>query len=1088
MRRSIAVLALAIGSLAWFSCGEARKACPSGCQIDGTCYPAGVANPANACLVCDPTSSPTAWTAASGTKCDDGLFCTVLDTCTAGTCAGAPRDCSDGIACDGDETCDEGAGKCARGTTICADGTVCDLATDHCDAACTGCVIDGVCYGDGQRDPLDPCQVCNVALSSRTFSFNEGATCDDGLFCTVDDICTSGTCSGIARNCGDGVACNGTESCDEATDTCDPGTTTCDPDEVCDTAHDACVLTCTGCVIAGVCYGNGQLDPVNPCQLCDTGRSTTAFSNNDDASCDDGLFCTDNDSCTAGSCAGTPRSCDDGVACNGTELCNETTDTCDRGITTCDPGSLCNDQTDTCVPTCMGCVVGGVCYGNGQLDPLNPCRVCDPGRSTTAFSDNDGATCDDGQFCTVDDRCSAGMCAGTSRSCDDGVACNGSETCNEATDTCDRGTTTCDPDELCDASSDRCVLTCTGCIVGGVCYGNGQPDPGNPCRVCNVTLTATAFSANDGATCDDGLFCTVNDTCSAGTCSGSSRSCDDGVACNGRESCNENTDHCDPGTTTCEDDQLCDVQTDSCVLTCTGCIVGGVCYGNGQLDPLNPCRVCNTAASTTVFVNNDGAICDDGLFCTVNDTCSGGACSGSSRSCDDGVACNGSESCNETTDRCAAGTTTCGADMLCDVQTDSCVVTCTGCVIGGVCYGAGQLDPLDSCKVCNPGVSTTAFTDNDGATCDDGLFCTVGDTCSGGTCSGTARDCSDRVACNGAETCNEATDRCDAGTATCGTNMLCDTTTDTCTQICDHGTVCGTSCVDTNNDPNNCGGCGNSPAVGDHVCPASGGLPPACSGGVCGNFSCTGTLTLSFTGVAQVVSVPSCAVTLHVDVRGAQGGEAVYSGGSIGVGGPGGRVTADLPHHPGDTITVFVGGAGGNAGLAIGGGGGFNGGAPGGNNSAKFGDVQAGGGGGGASDIRINGVGLANRVVVAGGGGGGASCTSAPDGADGGGLIGGSPASLCVGAGTLPTGGTQVAGGIGGSFPTYCTAANGTQGNGSSGCSPSAGGGAGGGLYGGGGGAWTGGAGGSSFTTGTATNVVHTRGYQAGNGQVILRW
>ena len=73
------------------------------------------------------------------------------------------------------------------------------------------------------------------------------------------------------------------------------------------------------------------------------------------------------------------------------------------GTTTCGDFSLCDVATDTCVSTCTnGCVIDSACYGDGQVNPLNPCQVCDP--SAVDWSDNDGASCDDGLFCTADDR------------------------------------------------------------------------------------------------------------------------------------------------------------------------------------------------------------------------------------------------------------------------------------------------------------------------------------------------------------------------------------------------------------------------------------------------------------------------------------------------------------------------------------------------------------------------------------------------------------------------------------------------------------------------------------------------------------
>ena len=95
----------------------------------------------------------------------------------------------------------------------------------------------------------------------------------------------------------------------------------------------------------------------------------------------------------------------------------------------------------------------------------------------------------------------------------------------------------------------------------------------------------------------------------------------------------------------------------------------------------------------------------------------------------------------------------------------------------------------------------------------------------------------------------------------------------------------------------------------------------------------------------------------------------------------GGLVKATIPVTPGETLAVFVGGAG------IPEGNGYNGGGANGNSGTCSGS-GCGGGGGGASDVRQSGDSLKSRVVVAGGGGGEACCNNAPQGGAGGGLHG----------------------------------------------------------------------------------------------------
>lgn len=73
--------------------------------------------------------------------CDDGLFCTVNDTCSGGSCqSGDPRECSDSDLCDGTAYCDELEGECRNGPlpVACDDGNVCNgLETcNPIDAAC----------------------------------------------------------------------------------------------------------------------------------------------------------------------------------------------------------------------------------------------------------------------------------------------------------------------------------------------------------------------------------------------------------------------------------------------------------------------------------------------------------------------------------------------------------------------------------------------------------------------------------------------------------------------------------------------------------------------------------------------------------------------------------------------------------------------------------------------------------------------------------------------------------------------------------------------------------------------------------------
>jgi RHS repeat-associated protein len=232
-----------------------------------------------------------------------------------------------------------------------------------------------------------------------------------------------------------------------------------------------------------------------------------------------------------------------------------------------------------------------------------------------------------------------------------------------------------------------------------------------------------------------------------------------------------------------------------------------------------------------------------------------------------------------------------------------------------------------------------------------------------------------------------------------------------------------------------------------------------------------GSSTFSNTGAPQWFTVPDGVSAVAVDLHGAQGGNASH-------GGLGARVRATLAVSPGDILQVNVGGQGAlNAA-------GFNGGGY---------ALDNGSGGGGASDLRKNGVTLADRVVVAGGGGG-AGRGATPQAGSGGG--GGAPngtagQAACGGAGG--GGGTQTAGGAAGVGDwTYGNAGGPAQGaNGPNG----GGGGGGGGYYGGGSGGGClgspvpGGGGGSSWVSGTvAIDATMWSNVQSGNGQLTITW
>jgi hypothetical protein len=261
--------------------------------------------------------------------------------------------------------------------------------------------------------------------------------------------------------------------------------------------------------------------------------------------------------------------------------------------------------------------------------------------------------------------------------------------------------------------------------------------------------------------------------------------------------------------------------------------------------------------------------------------------------------------------------------------------------------------------------------------------------------------------------------------------------------------------------------------------------------------------TFDYTGKEQTFKVPAGVKLITVDALGAAGG-GNYSGLQ---GGMGGRTTAELPVTPGESLALFVGGSTNGAS------GGYNGGGEG--VSFTFsGYPFTSYGGGGATDIRESGTALKDRILVAGGGGGLGSVVQNNDGGDGGlggGKVAGNGANgagskrggrryhHCHFFGGGGGGGAQHDGGKAGRKsclePGGTAGAFGDGGNGGEGSSGAGGGGGGGGYYGGGGGGGGdnyggggGGGGGSSYAEPRATSVHMRRGWETGNGLVVISW
>jgi hypothetical protein len=185
-------------------------------------------------------------------------------------------------------------------------------------------------------------------------------------------------------------------------------------------------------------------------------------------------------------------------------------------------------------------------------------------------------------------------------------------------------------------------------------------------------------------------------------------------------------------------------------------------------DDGNPCTtdVCDAQQGCRTTPNSNP--CNDGQLCTNNDVCSDGECAGTPfvpPACSDGNACT-DDACNPSANDGAGAcvhennTAPCNDGQFC-TQGDICS--------GGECTGTPFLPP--SCSddnvctdnTCNPlanGGAGGCVISNNTAPCTDGKFCTTGDQCSGGQClTGGSINCDDGNLCT-LDQCDEAADTC----------------------------------------------------------------------------------------------------------------------------------------------------------------------------------------------------------------------------------------------------------------------------------------------------------------------------------------
>lgn len=245
------------------------------------------------------------------------------------------------------------------------------------------------------------------------------------------------------------------------------------------------------CTVA-VCNTGQELGPVNTC-VVKSAPSGTA--------CDDGTFCTMNDTCQNGVCVGGPQN-DCGLAHTPCEavLCVEDSQSCTVAPV--------NDGT-ACTPLDL-CQVAGVCQLGECLGKPKDCKIspaaecnemeCDPATGEcvgTPDPNKDFLPCVlTGPLCQVNKTCLAGECGG-----------GNPKDCSQANGACEIG--------VCDPPTGLCVPQLappgSACVEGVNACQEGTCDPNGTCK---------AGPGPSGTDCNDHDACTTTEACSLGTCDG----------------------------------------------------------------------------------------------------------------------------------------------------------------------------------------------------------------------------------------------------------------------------------------------------------------------------------------------------------------------------------------------------------------------------------------------------------------------------------------------------------------------------------------------------------------------------------------
>ncbi len=335
-------------------------------------------------------------------------------------------------------------------------------------------------------------------------------------------LAVSAGCSmGASPAGGHDVTCKSTSNC-PAGQTCDPTYHLCVVADGGAAGMDggSAVADAGTCAIGGELFAAFAYNPNDPCQTCQPAVSTTAFTNLP---------------------AGVPL---------------------DGG---CQAGEVCENGQCT-----RGCFFPpAVFVAEGGLEAANPCHLCAPDRSTTAWTDLTGAPADGG--CGAGEVCNAGTCA-------------------------------------------------AGCVIAGAFVPPDAASPANACAACIPETSTAGYSPVSGTACDGGAVCNLG-ACQAGCF------IDGGFVSPNTLAADPCEGACFPSTNLfgwsfASDYGPCDGGICQHGVCTPGCFIGNVPYPEGTAEPGDSCQTCRPASSTSNWTELNGGVCNS----SGGNYCQGGQC------------------------------------------------------------------------------------------------------------------------------------------------------------------------------------------------------------------------------------------------------------------------------------------------------------------------------------------------------------------------------------------------------------------------------------------------------------------------------